>query len=424
MPNNALVTASGTPSNARLSLAFQHATSVPGLVSAVIPTYNRAYCVARAIDSVLTQQYAEVEAVVVDDGSTDGTRELIAQRYADEPRVRYITQTNQGVSTARNHGFEAARGEFIGLLDSDDYWHPWKTTAQVAVLRARAEVGMVWSDMEAMYAQGEIFDRRHLRHAYDAYQYFRDDELFETNTTLGKLDPSAAAAINTQGQSSSDFPVRLGNLYSAMIMGSLVHTSTVLLRRSRLEQVGGFDPELRHLGEDYDFHLRTCRVGPVALLDASSIIYTRGSADRLTRHEHRIHAALNFLKVVERELREHRAEIRLPERMIHEVLSYAHAWVGDAAWNAGEVRLARRHLAESLRHRPGQRGIWLRWLASWLPGARGLQQLYRRGKRALRNQPDDRFRGEAISVATPESSSATTENSASSNRRSDLLASN
>jgi len=100
-------------------------------VSVVIPTYNRRESVGRALDSVLAQQPAPFEVLVVDDGSSDGTEALFA---APPPGVRYLRQPNRGASSARNHGIREARGEWIAFLDSDDVWLPGKLAAQLAHL--------------------------------------------------------------------------------------------------------------------------------------------------------------------------------------------------------------------------------------------------------------------------------------------------
>jgi glycosyltransferase involved in cell wall biosynthesis len=113
------------------------------LVSVVIPTYNYARFVSEAVDSVLAQTYPSLEVVVVDDGSTDDTREVLA-RYGD--RIRYIYQPNAGLPAARNTGIKAARGEFIGLLDSDDVFHPRKFELQMRYMLAHPEVGMLATD--------------------------------------------------------------------------------------------------------------------------------------------------------------------------------------------------------------------------------------------------------------------------------------
>ncbi len=111
-------------------------------VSVVIPTYNRARLVGRAIDSVLAQSYQDIEILVVDDGSTDDTAAVVA-RYG-EP-VRYLPQANAGVGAARNVGVRAARHELIAFLDSDDYWLPGKLAAQVAAM-ADPEVSLCFTN--------------------------------------------------------------------------------------------------------------------------------------------------------------------------------------------------------------------------------------------------------------------------------------
>lgn len=330
------------------------------LVSVVIPTFNRAYCIAATIDSVLAQTHQAVEVVVVDDGSTDGTAELVAKRYAGDERVRYIRQTNQGVSTARNTGFQHARGEFVALLDSDDLWYPHKLAAQLAVFRAHPEVGMVWSDLAAIDMDGRQMSPRYLRTMYHAWSYFRDDDLFATRERLGDLSRELS-------ESFGDAVVRTGMIYSQMIMGSLVHTSTVLMRKSRQEQVGGFQSQYRNLGEDYDFHLRTCQAGPVGFIDLSLIDYRRGNPDRLTRSGHHLDAAQNFLRVIEPHIRDNRAAITLSDAMLNEVLAEAHFWIADVAWTRGDMPLARTHYAAGLSYRPVGMMYRLKYAVSSLP---------------------------------------------------------
>lgn len=91
-----------------------------------------------------------------------------------------------------------------------------------------------------------------------------------------------------------------GDVFSAMIMGNLVHTSTVLLRRERLEKVGGLDASLRLNGGDYDFHLRAGREGPMAYADLPTVCFQRARPDRLTRPEYSAHMARNFLRTLVR----------------------------------------------------------------------------------------------------------------------------
>ena len=100
-------------------------------VSVIIPTYNRSSVLSRAIDSVLRQSFKDFELIVVDDGSTDNTKELI-EKYSDQ--ITYIYQDNKGVSAARNKGLEHAKGEWIAFLDSDDEWKKKKLEKQIAFI--------------------------------------------------------------------------------------------------------------------------------------------------------------------------------------------------------------------------------------------------------------------------------------------------
>lgn len=100
-------------------------------VSVVIPAYNRERCVAAAVESVFAQTFKDLEVIAVDDGSSDGTRDVL-ETFGK--RIRLIRQDNQGVSSARNAGVRAARGKWIAFLDSDDRWHPDKLERQIAIL--------------------------------------------------------------------------------------------------------------------------------------------------------------------------------------------------------------------------------------------------------------------------------------------------
>jgi glycosyltransferase involved in cell wall biosynthesis len=332
----------------------------PAFVSVVIPTYNRAYCLARAIDSALAQSHARVEVLVIDDGSTDGTGELVRGRYAGDGRVRYFRQTNAGVVAARNAGLNAVRGDFVALLDSDDEWYPWKLQAQLAALRFLPHAGMVWTDMEAVDPNGRVLDPRHLRTMYKAYRWWRSEDLFPERYPLEAVAPGL-------GRLASGASAYAGDIFSQMVMGNLVHTSTVLLRRERLEAVGRFNPALGPSGEDYDFHLRTCRARPVAFVDLAAIRYQKGFADHLSRPHYGLVMARNFLKTISPVLERDGPRIRLPRWMIREVLAEAHAWVSWAAAEKGERGPALQHGLQSLWYKPWQRSLASPLVRSLLP---------------------------------------------------------
>ena len=330
-----------------------------GLVSVIIPTYNRARLVAHAIQSALAQTYHAIEVVVADDGSTDGTAAVTA---GYRPRVRYVRQANAGVSAARNLGLRHATGEFIAFLDSDDVWHPWKLAAQVALLRQHPEVGMVWTDMAAVDSEGRVRAPRYLRTMYTAHRDVDIAQACGSTTRLGAVWPDAPGELAAH-------PVYIGEIYPYMFLGSLVHTSTVLLRRTWAQRVGGFDEALR-TGEDYGYHFQTTALGPVALIDAPSILYAVGESDQLSAPAYGIHIARHTLGTVLGALARSRDRITPPlsRRRIATRLARLHAWVGEEELRAGNRADARRHLWASLRHRLRARVAALLLLAC-LPAA-------------------------------------------------------
>lgn len=209
------------------------------LVSVVMPAYNTARFIKDAIDSVLEQDYPALELIVIDDGSTDGTVELL-HHYGD--RIRLITQSNKGAGAARNQGLQAARGEFIAFLDSDDVWLPGKIAAQVSHLQQHPDIGLVFS--------------RWGRWEPDQMGDFTPPKLDEqaTDTPPGIV------------------PERSGWLYNRLLFGSALHTITVVLRRSLAQQIGPFDTRLKR-GQDYDYWIRASRQTQIHQLNRVFALY-------------------------------------------------------------------------------------------------------------------------------------------------------
>jgi glycosyltransferase involved in cell wall biosynthesis len=124
------------------------------LVSVVVPAYNRRECIERALSSIQGQTYGNWEALVVDDGSTDGTQQVVEQLARQDPRVRLIRHANnRGAQAARNSGIVVARGEWIGFLDSDDTWLPHSLEARVRVA-LRDKVSVVHSGGDVLQQDG------------------------------------------------------------------------------------------------------------------------------------------------------------------------------------------------------------------------------------------------------------------------------
>ena len=199
----------------------------------IIPTYNRRDLLPRAIDSVLAQTRRVDEIIVVDDGSTDGTADMLQARYGE--RVKHVWQSNAGVSAARNHGLRLARGRYLALLDSDDEWLPEKTALQVAFLESRPDFGMVVCDVERIdgdYRHIDVFHRR---------EVIRED----------------------------------GWALRWLLHNPALIPASVMLRRQVVDQLGGFDEALR-TAEDLEFHLRVARHWPIGVVELALVRAMRG----------------------------------------------------------------------------------------------------------------------------------------------------
>jgi glycosyltransferase involved in cell wall biosynthesis len=223
------------------------------LVSVIIPTFNRAAMVTEAVASVLNQTYPDLEILVVDDGSTDGTA---AALEAFGGRIRVLRQdTRRGVSAARNVGLQAARGEWLALLDADDLWLPEKLARQMAYLADRPELLICQTE--------EIWVRRGVR----------------VNKPLSHR-------------------MAAGHIFLPSLERCLVSPSAVVLHRGLLDRHGGFDEALP-AAEDYDLWLRLSWRYEVGLVPEPLLVKRGGHDDQLSRQwgldRWRIQALLKIL---------------------------------------------------------------------------------------------------------------------------------
>jgi len=129
-------------------------------ISVIIPTYNRANFICETIDSVLNQTYQDYEIIVVDDGSTDDTKQVLS-KYGN--RIIYIYQENQQVGAARNNGIRHSKGKYIALLDSDDVWLPQKLEKDIACFELDSRIGLVYSDVIYISSDGAALYKRKLK---------------------------------------------------------------------------------------------------------------------------------------------------------------------------------------------------------------------------------------------------------------------
>jgi glycosyltransferase involved in cell wall biosynthesis len=206
------------------------------LVSVIIPTYNRASLVERAIRSVLTQTFTDYELIVVDDGSHDSTRDLLA---SFDSRIAVLSQPNRGVAAARNLGIRASTGELVAFLDSDDEWLPEKLTAQVACYDAADPFFICHTDEIWMRDGQEVRQR---------------------------------AVHQKQG----------GRFFERALERCLISPSSVVISRKLLDRCGWFDETLP-AAEDYDLWLRITAFHEVCFIPRPLVIKHGGHADQLSQ---------------------------------------------------------------------------------------------------------------------------------------------
>jgi glycosyltransferase involved in cell wall biosynthesis len=322
-------------------LEFLHAAE-SGLVSVIVPTYNRASIIERAICSALSQTYGNLEVVVVDDGSSDDTRAVVERMG---PRVRYVHQMNAGVAAARNTAMRHGRGEFFAYLDSDDVWLEWKIEAEVAGLRANPDVGIVWTDMIAVDDEGSMLDARYLRKMYGAHNDVAIELVMRATGVLSDLMPHAPSEV-------AHAPVLVGDISNEILLGNLLHTPTVLVRRSWVERVGGLDISWGNAGEDYEYYTRLCAEGPAMLIDASSILYRVGAEDQLTRQDKLVDIARNNLRTVRARLADRCGSTTLSRSVIRRRVAQSFEWAGNMEFDAGDRGASAKHLAASIWTQP------------------------------------------------------------------------
>ncbi len=191
------------------------------VVSIIVPTYNRAQLLPRAIRSVLRQTYANFELLIVDDGSTDETAAVVARAFSD-PRITYWRlPNNSGVGAARNHGLEQARGRFIALLDSDDEWHPEKLELQVQALESAPDPTHSACYCAYIYNHGrgnKIKPHRGINDDESLGEYlYCEHGSMQTSTVIAHCSLALQARFPTKGAEDTDYFMQLEGLGAQFI---------------------------------------------------------------------------------------------------------------------------------------------------------------------------------------------------------------
>jgi len=290
------------------------------LVSALIPTFNSERTLEEALESVLWQTIGNIEAIVVDDGSSDGTVEIARRFEARHPRrVICLCQNHAGPYVARNVAAQRARGEYLAFLDSDDAWLPDKIARQVQVMKASADIVLCHTGVVVVDAVGNVVD-------------------------TGSIDPRYR-----------------GRCFAALLIRNRLATSSVVMRRDVFETLGGFDEAFPARG-DWELWTRAARCGPIAAVDEALVRY-RMHSRRMSLDTDRMRSY--HLAIVEKNAHSYGDEPGLPRLIRH---ARAAAYLGYA-WDylaAGRRREARRDVLLALAHRPVVAAAWKALAATWL----------------------------------------------------------
>lgn len=307
----------------------------PPLVTAIIPMYNGERFVRDSVESVLSQTYSAIEILVVDDGSTDRSIDVLA-KYAG--RLRLIRQPNAGVANARNAGVEASRGEIVAFLDQDDWWQPTKIEKQVSVFVSDPEVTLVHTGTAHFDDQAKKF--------------------------VGRLNPNCAA------------DKLVGSCYQRLLLDNCIYNSTVAVRRSAVRRVGGFDTTIAgNTVADYDLWLRLAKDGTFAFVPEELGVFRLHSSQGTWNRKEMLTAEFRMLsRYVTQQMREDSKALRGRFARIHEML-------GISYLDAEQGAEARRCFSNALAEERSLRRIGL-YVATFLPAP--VAEAMRTTKRALK----------------------------------------
>jgi len=287
-------------------------TGMPG-VSVIIPTYNAARYLPEALESVMGQTYKDIEVIVIDDGSTDDTGEIVQSYRARDRRIRYCLQDNSGPAAARNHGMREANGDYIAFLDADDLWMPRKLEKQVTVLDRDVRIGFIYCD--------SLFVDAGLREIPD---YVRKIKLVR------------------------------GDIVDDLYHDFFLMPPAVVMRVSCRSTIGYFREDMR-VGEDYEYFLRLASRYRAEVIEEKLMI-RRVRSDSLSRQDVVLDAT-NDLRTLTEFIGSNPAFHARNRRRVARRLSSCHFSLGYHYWTRGQKMQSLRHQVRSLRYRFNRRAF-------------------------------------------------------------------
>lgn len=289
---------------------MNHYKKMEPLVSVVITTYNYGAYLKTCLDSVLCQGHTNLEIIVINDGSTDHTDQVIAP-YLKNPLIKYVKQANAGQAVAKNKGINKGTGDYVAFLDADDYWMPEKLTKQLALFKADSQLGVVFS-------QSTWIDQAGL-----------------------------PIPIHTPRPHS-------GWVTNDMVIDNFVAFSSALVKRECFQTLGFFDEKLE-MGIDWDLWLRFSRHYKFAFVDEKLIAYRVGHPNQMSKKQERRQEQTDF--ILNRFLQENPGVV--PAKSLKKAQAYTYRNRGEYFLKIDKKRSLHYHL-KSLAIAPLQPIIYLR----------------------------------------------------------------
>lgn len=272
---------------------------MPPVLSVIVPAFNVEFYVAQTVESVLSQTFTDLEIIIVNDGSTDRTMEIVNQ-FKQDPRVKVIDQVNQGCCGARNAGLRVAQGEYIGFCDADDKWQPEKAALHIKHLQENPGIDLTFSWWKLVDERG--------------------------NPT-GRFKACKKS-------------IELEDLLKENLIGS---TSNVVVRRTALEEAGEFDESLRS-NVDLDLWLRIVQLKPgnVGCIGKFLVDY-RMRPGQITKNWRQMGCYWNIVF--------NKVKVKFPERVSRiekEARSFQERYLAHLAYEAGDFKGSRKCLLNAL----------------------------------------------------------------------------
>ena len=316
-------------------------------ITVIIPTYNCERYIGETVESVLAQTYPIHEVIVVDDGSTDATERVLAS-YGS--RIRYIRQANAGPPVARNTGLERATGDLIALLDSDDLWTPTKIERQVEYLCRHPDCALVYTDMKT----------------------FDDTGIIEESVKVSR-----------------NLTLPSGHIFPQVFAETLFQTSAVLMRKSCVDAVGGFDATLR-MGDDYELFLRLAHQFELGYVDEPLVLYRQHATQGTRTWGKQLQQGVPWESLVLTKIVDRYPEVfeELGKQKVNERLSKPYVALAYACFAEGDHRSARQLMRGALRYWPRNWGYLRYYLMTFctprmLARIKGICQKSRASKSAM-----------------------------------------